>query len=144
MIIEHRPFLDPQKVERVYSEKDGVPVRYVCTSALDNGTLSMDIFYRTTPHPDYGNRYFGLYVKYMFDNSKELMITNADSIEDVTFEMVQVGDKWHYSQDRHDFHTVGDVSLDGGREYLRMVGNLSHPTKTLRVKNGEFIEDSNL
>lgn len=144
MNIHHRPFLDPQKVERVYSEKDGVPVRYVCTSALDNGTLSMDIFYRDTPHLDYGNRYFGLYFKHMLDNSKELMITNADSIEDVTFEMVQVGDKWHYSQDRHDFHTVGDVSIDGGRAYLKRVGNLSHPTKTFRVRDGEFIEDSRI
>ena len=144
MNIHHRPALNAQEVERLYSEKDGVPVKYVCTSALDNGTSSMDIFYRDTPHPKFGNHYFGLYFRFLLDSTNQLMITNADKVEDLTFEMVEVNGQWHYSQDRHDFHSVGDVSIDGGRAYLKLVGNLSHPTKIFRVKNGEFIEDSNL
>ena len=135
--IHHRPTLNVKEAAKLYSELGGVPVKYVCTSAIDNGTSSMDIFYRETPHPVFGNRYFGLY-------SNPLMITNADKVEELKFEMVEVNGQWHYSQDRHDFHTVGDVSIDGGRAYLKMVGNLSHPVKTFRVKNGEFIEDSNL
>lgn len=145
MNIKHHPILDVQKAEKLYSEKDGVPVKYVCTSALDLGINSMDIFYRETPHPEFGNRYFGLYIWYPVDEYEpRLMITNADKVEDLEFEMVQVDGEWHYSQDRHDYNTVGDVSIDGGRAYLRMVGNLSHPVKTFKVKNGEFIEDSDL
>ena len=44
MNIEHRPYLDTSKVEQFYSEKDGVPIQYVCTSAVDTGAYAMDIF----------------------------------------------------------------------------------------------------
>ena len=139
--VRHRPALNVKEAAKLYSEKDGVPIKYVCTSAIDNGTSSMDIFYRETPHPEFGNRYFGLYFRFLLDNTNQLMITNADKVEELKFEMVEVNGQWHYSQDRHDFHTVGDVSIDGGRAYLKMVGNLFHPVKTFRVKNGEFIEE---
>ena len=137
MNIEHRPYLDTGKVEQFYSEKDGVPIQYVCTSAVDTGAYAMDIFYRETPHPEFGNRYFGLYRNFGGD----LMITNADKIEQVTFDMVDIDGKLCYSQHRHDFYTVGDVSIDGGRAYLKRMGNLTHPVKTLKVKDGKFVEE---
>tara|TARA_R110000782_G_scaffold247109_1_gene333811 strand:+ start:31 stop:135 length:105 start_codon:yes stop_codon:yes gene_type:complete len=31
MNIQHDPIFDTAKVEKIYSEKDGVPVKYVCT-----------------------------------------------------------------------------------------------------------------
>jgi hypothetical protein len=71
------------------------------------------------------------------------MITNADSIEDLEFGMKEVESAWHYSQHRHDFYTVGNVSLDGGRAYFRVVGEINLPTKMLRVKDGKFVEISN-
>jgi hypothetical protein len=61
-------------------------------------------------------------------------------IEDLEFGMKEHNGEWHYSQHRHDFHTVGDVSLDGGRAYFRCVGNISSPTKFFTVKDGEFVE----
>lgn len=135
MNIHHRPIFDVEKAARLYSEKDGVEVKYVCTSALGSEAQAMDIFYRATPHPEFGNRYFGLY-----HSSRGIMITNADKIEEAEFGMKEVDGKWHYSQHRHDFYTVGDVSLDGGRAYFRVVGNVNLPTKFLQVKNGEFVE----
>lgn len=135
--IAHRPILDTAKVCEHYSAKDGVAVKYVCTSALGDEAQAMDIFYRATPHPQFGNRYFGLYrAAYTGD----VMITNADRIESAEFGMKEVGGQWHYSQHRHDFHTVGDVSLDGGRAYFRVVGNVHTPTKFFAVKDGEFVE----
>jgi len=139
MNIQHRPIFDTEKVIKHYSEKDGVPIQYVCTSAVNMGTVAADIFYRETPHPEFGNHYFGLYMN-PYAKDAQVMITNADPIEDLDFEMVEVNDQWHYSQHRHDFYTVGDVSVDGGRAYLRMVGNLNYPTTKFRVKNGEFVE----
>ena len=135
MKIHHRPILDTNTVVQHYSEKDGVPVTYVCTSALGSEAHAMDIFYRETPHPHFGNRYFGLY-----NGSQGLMITNADAIEDVEFGMKEHNGEWHYSQHRHDFYTIGDVSLDGGRAYFRCVGNVKTPTKFFRVKDGKFVE----
>lgn len=134
MNIHHRPMLDTKRVEEFYTEKDGVPVRYVCTSALGSEAQAMDIFYRETPHPEFGNRYFGLY-----HGSVSIMICNADAIEQTEFGMVKHNDQFHYSQHRHDFYTVGNVALDGGRAYFRRVGNISAPTQWFVVKNGEFV-----
>ena len=138
--IHHRPILDTKRVCELYSAKDGVPVTYVCTSALGSEEWAMDIFYRETPHPEFGNRYFGLYHNPSFSSDGTIMITNADKIEEAEFGMKEHGGEWHYSQHRHDFYTIGDVSLDGGRAYFRCVGNVSTPTKWLEVRNGEFVE----
>lgn len=139
MNIHHRPIFDTKAVEQHYSDKDGVPVHYVCTSALNHGTVAADIFYRETPHPEFGNRYFGLYKNPHSDYS-QIMITNADAIEELEFGMKEVNNEWHYSQHRHDFYSVGDVSIDGGRAYFRVVGDVKLPTKFLKVKDGKFVE----
>ena len=144
MKIKHRPIFDPKRVERVYSDKDGVPVKYVCTSALGTGIREVDIFYRATPHPEFGNRYFGLFRKPDTASDNTIYIINADKVEYLEFSMVYVDNQWHYSKHRWDYHTVGDVSIDGGRAYLKRVGNLNHPVKTFKVKNGEFIEDNHV
>jgi hypothetical protein len=146
--IHHRPILDAKLVCEHYTAKDGVPVTYVCTSALGSEAQAMDVFYRETPHPEFGNRYFGLYISYNYDSAEgTVMITNADRIEDLTFEMIKVNDQYHYSRHRHDFHSVGDVSIDGGRAYTKLVGNVNVPRATLKVVNGQFeevIEDESL
>lgn len=143
MNINHRPILETAKVEKLYSEKDGVPVKYVCTSALGGEAVAMDIFYRETPHPEFGNRYFGLYWHRLhFELPAELMITNADKIEGAEFGMVEVDGQLHYSQHRHDFYSVGEVAVDGGRAYFRRIGDMSVPTKWFTVKDGVFVEEN--
>ncbi len=62
MNIKHNPIFDTDTVIASYEKKDGVPITYVCTSALNHGTLATDVFYRETPHPEFGNRYFALYM----------------------------------------------------------------------------------
>ena len=44
--VMHNPLFDTDKVCKHYSEKDGVPIKYVCTSALGDEAQAMDIFYR--------------------------------------------------------------------------------------------------
>jgi hypothetical protein len=139
MNIHHRPQFNTQTACEIYSEKDGVPVTYVCTTALGGGTQAMDVFYRETPHPEFGNRYFGLYWSESgLRNEPQMMITNADRIEDLTFDMIEVNDQWHYSQHRHDFYSVGNTSIDGGRAYIRLIGDIHVPRTTLKVVNGQF------
>lgn len=144
MNIQHHPIFDVEKVATLYTEKDGVPVRYVCTSAPNkSATYAADIFYRETPHPEFGNRYFGLYPA-AHDGDIQVMITNADPIEDLTFEMAEVNGELHYSQHRHDYRSIGNgVAIDGGRDYFRATF-MSRPDsfvrKTLRVENGKFVE----
>jgi len=139
MNIHHRPLFNIEKACKLYSEKDGVPVTYVCTTALGFEAQAMDVFYRETPHPEFGNRYFGLYWSSNgLRNEPQMMITNADRIEDLTFDMIEVDGQWHYSQHRHDFYSVGGTSIDGGRAYLRLVGEINVPRATLKVVNGQF------
>lgn len=135
-MIKHHPILDVEKAAALYSEKDGVPVSYVCTTALDAGTTAGDVFFRETPHPEFGNRYFQLFMLL-----GSLMIRNADNIEDLTFDMIKGSEGWEYSQHRHDFRPVPGTGLaiDGGRAYTRLVGNnFAHEPQTFRVINGEM------
>lgn len=82
-MIKHEPLFDTDKVCKLFYKKDGVPITYVCTSALGDEAQAMDIFYRETPHPQFGNRYFGLY------HNGNLMIANADRIEQAEFGLVE-------------------------------------------------------
>ena len=142
MDIKHSPILDTKRVCELYSEKDGVPVSYVCTSALGGGTQAMDIFHRETPHPDFGNKYFGLYKATGYGAAIEpaVMITNADKIEEAEFGMVEGPAGWEYSQHRHDFRQVGRCAVDGGRAYFKRVGDLSAPVKYMKIVDGKFVE----
>lgn len=135
----HRPIFDVDAVTAHYTKKDGVPVKYVCTSAVQqHAEYAADIYYRSTPHPEFGNHYFGIYP----NGEDQIMICNADMIENHLFCMVKVNKKWHYSQHRWDYHVINDqLSIDGGRSYARFAGDISKVSiKTFCVKNGEFTD----
>lgn len=136
MKIKHDPFFKTEEIERIYSEKDGVPVKYVCTTALKADNAPLDIFYRETPHPEFGNRYFGI-----INQGGKNYITNADTVEDYSFAMVDVDGEYHYSRYRHDCKIFKNadgktVMIDGGRAYTRATG----PTRRYKVVDGEFVE----
>tara|TARA_B110000977_G_C11016627_1_gene469721 strand:- start:720 stop:1175 length:456 start_codon:yes stop_codon:yes gene_type:complete len=132
--IKHEPLFDTAKVEELYGRKDGCEIRYVCTSDLNASDVPCDIFYRAEPHPDFGNRYFGLY----WDSIRDcMMITNADKIEELEFGMIEVDGNYYYSQSHHDYKVVGDKMIDGGRQYIRSGGG----AVAMKVKNGNFIRN---
>ena len=137
MMIKHEPLFNTQRSCELYSKKDGVPVAYVCTSALGNEAQAMDIFYRDTPHPEFGNRYFGLYWS---TASGKVMIANADKIEDFEFALVEDenGDL-QYSRHRWDYLSFSNGNMiDGGRAYTRSSGCKVY---VYRVKDGEMVEN---
>lgn len=136
-MIIHKPIFDTKKVEKIYSEKDGVPVKYVCTSATnEHADFACDVFYRETPHPKFGNRYFGLF----YSGNGTLLIGNADPIEKLDFAMIEDSSgNLHYSAHRHDYKAVEDKMVDGGRSYVRTNGC---ETVSYKVKDGEFINVS--
>ena len=131
MNIQHEPLFDTAKAEEIYSIKDGVDVKYVCTTDLQQSDQPMDIFYRETPHPEFGNRYFGLYWS---EVRTSLMITSADVVESLEFGMIEVDGKYHYSQSHHDFKVIEGKMIDGGRAYIKSSGGAI----SMRVKNGKF------
>jgi hypothetical protein len=140
MNIKHHPFFDTMIIGEHYSQKDGVPLEYVCTSAPNKyADYAADIFYRETPHPEYGNRYLGVYR----NGDNQIMITNCDMIEDLSFSMIEGVAGWEYSQHRHDYRHVGQTAIDGGRSYTKLVGDVKATVKVMKVKNGVFISAEN-
>jgi hypothetical protein len=132
-MINHAPRFDTEKIIEIYEKKDGVPIKYVCTTDLKNSDVPFDIFYRETPHPVFGNRYFGLFIH---PTTNDVMIGNADIVEDYVFEMIadNDGDYW-YSQSHHDCLFIDGGMIDGGRVYTRSSGK----TFPHIVRNGELI-----
>ena len=137
MNIQHYPLFDTAKVEKLYTEKDGVEVKYVCTTAIQqHAEFAADVFYRATPHPQFGNRYFALYHNLYADDAV-VMITNADQVENFEFGMIEDADgKYYYSQHRHDYKVIEDKMIDGGRSYIRSGGRVD----VFKIQDGKFVE----
>lgn len=129
--IHHEPQFNTAKVIELYEEKDGVPITYICTTDIHASDVPMDVFYRATPHPKFGNRYFGLYYR-----NGSLMITSADKIEELEFGMIEVDGKYYYSQSHHDYKVVEGKMIDGGREYIRT----SHGADVFKIQDGKFVQ----
>jgi len=145
MNIHHEPILNRTEIIRKYTEAEGVVISYVCTSELKISDKPMDVFYRETPHPFFGNKYFGLYYRppLISDSgivieAEEVYITNADYIEEVEFGMVKdENGVFQYSQFRHDYRTFNNgAMIDGGRAYIR---SSTHAITVFKVKDGKFI-----
>ena len=134
MSIKHEPIFKTDAMAEHYSKKDGVAVKYVCTSALGGEAQAMDIFYRETPHPEFGNRYFGMFI----DQQDRVMITNADRIDGAEFAMIEDSEgNLHYSAHRHDYKEVDGKMIDGGRAYIRSSGSV----ELYKVRDGEIVKD---
>ena len=134
MDIQHEPNFDVAIVTEHYSKKDGEPVTYVCTTDLVASDVPVDVYYRKTPHPEFGNKYFGLYHDHVRGH---MMITNADVVESFEFGMIEQDGKYYYSQSHHDYKTLDNGKMiDGGRQYIRSSKGCD---VVLRIINGKFI-----
>lgn len=142
MEIMHYPLFDTKAAEEIYSEKDGVPVTYVCTTGTKESTVAADVFYRDTPHPKFGNRYFCLYHSGLEKFPGGIAIAGADWIEALTFDMIKSEGCWYYSSHRHDMVNTAVGFIDGGRSYTRLGGSVMPKAKSFVVRNGKFVEKS--
>lgn len=134
-MIQHNPQFDTKKVIEHYQKKDGVDIKYVCTTDLQKSDVPYDVFYRETPHPEFGNRYFGLARSSWCEH---MLITNADMVEDFEFGMVENDEgKLEYSKGHHDFKSFKNGNMiDGGRQYIRS----SLGCRVYKIVDGEFYE----
>ena len=133
-MMKHYPVSNIEKVIDHFTEKDGVEITYVCTTDLKNSDVPVDVFYRATPHPKFGNRYFGIFLHPI---EKSTMICNADMVEGLSFGMVKNDDGLlEYSQSHHDYKMFKNGNMiDGGREYIRS----SNLCEVYVVRNGEMV-----
>ena len=133
--IKHFPILDAEAALEHYKSEGA---KYVCTTELKAYGIPVDVFYRPTPHPVYGNSYSGLYKDHI---SNFVYICNADAVENLDFCVIDNGeDEWTYSQYTHDLVSWGEGYIDGGRAYTRVGGNVLNRVRSLRIVDGEFKE----
>lgn len=137
-MIVHENVFDIDKAIDHFRKKDGEDIKYVLTSEIHDRDVPeyWDIFYRDTPHPKFGNRYFGLRVSFR----DTVLICNADPIEGQYVTTITDSEgREHYSRHRHDFVDLGgDGFIDGGRQYVR--ARTGAKIKTYVVKDGELQE----
>jgi len=133
-MIKHFPITNIDKVIEHYSQKNNVPITYVCTTDLNSDDSPADIFYRETPHPDFGNKYFSIRI-----HNGKTYIGNADDVEKLTFGMVEDNDgDLQYSQFHHYYNSlVSGNMIDGGRSYIRSSGKVVY----YNVRNGRMIQE---
>jgi len=133
-MIKHFPVTNTDKVCKHYSEQDGVPIKYVCTTDFNVSDRPADIFYRETAHPEFGNKYFGIAPDY---ETGGLVIFKADKVENFTFGMVEDDDgDLQYSQYHHDYKSFKNGNMiDGGRQYIRSSLN----SKIYTIRNGQMV-----
>jgi hypothetical protein len=135
MTIKHFPVTNTNIVEAHYSKKDNVPVTYVCTTDFKMSDRPVDIFYRETAHPEFGNKYFGIGIDY---EDGSYFIFNADEIEKFSFGLVEDDDgNLQYSRSHHDYKAFDNGNMiDGGRVYIRSSLN----SKIYVVRNGKMVQ----
>jgi hypothetical protein len=136
-MIKHFPITNTDKICEHYSQKDGVPIKYVCTTDFKMSDRPVDIFYRDSPHPTFGNKYFGIGINY---EDGQYVIFNADEVEDFTFGVVEDDEgNLQYSQYHHDYKSFDNGNMiDGGRSYVRCSGKIGY----FKVKEGEMIKNN--
>ena len=134
-MIKHFPITNTHRVIEHYSQKDNVPITYVCTTDFKRSDVPIDIFYRETPHPEFGNKYFGI-LPHFEDGT--YTIFNADEVEKFSFGMVQDDTgNLQYSKSRHDYKVFNNGNMiDGGRDYIRSSLN----AVIYVVRNGKMVQ----
>jgi hypothetical protein len=149
-IMEQHPDKCSQPIDVAAIEKryGGTYIGDFCLKTTNNGWSEQPaaIFYQPNPNLSLGHtHYYGIFVRFisLHSDEGELYITSGDSAfsENIAGMIADDGEVI-YSCYRHDYHTSTDksVSIDGGRDYTRIVGNPNRMC-TLVMKDGKLEVD---
>lgn len=118
------PSLPPELLEEIKKRKNATYIGDFCVKTKNGGwsERSISIFYcEIPPNPEY-SKYFGIFLDHL---STRVMITDGSSAfsEPITGIASSTGEVV-YSRNRHDYRSLanGEGCIDGGRDYLRMLG----------------------
>ncbi len=142
MPVNHRLTEYDQKIVDGVSEHYGMS--FVCLTQLQYGNILWYIFYSENPDHSKGHSNYAsfrvvnrkLYVSNGLRSVEELNRCGVFGLKDnTTGEIV-------YSQDRHDFVTLGDYFIDGGRDYTHTdaVNTDTHSIVDLEIVDGVLRE----
>jgi len=132
--------------ESVLFTKKGIKVietkrkaKYVCDTEYQGTPMS--VFYGATAHPLSHSRYMAFFHKVNDPYATKLETTayvmDGSFIEAQLIKgIVTDDDKIIYSRHRHDYFCHGEVCIDGGRDYTRIVGAIGNKHVNLWVRDG--------
>lgn len=125
---------------------------YICETCLKNvngnwANQPFALFWTDVPHPE-GSNYFAMYYG---GNGNDLFITDGISATQDEFPGVVGSDGVvYYSRYRHDFRTIPGGFIDGGRDYIRLGGDVCKAEQvSLKIvgpnlhviRNGEVVSE---
>lgn len=94
------------------------------------------VFYQANPDIDKGHSHLFGFVMTLSD---EAVVFDASYLDGHTFYGVKVGDEYVWSRYSHDFRDVPGGALDGGFDYLRVIGSVKDIVE-LQIVNGVVTE----
>lgn len=133
----HDPIADIAHFLNIHKEVDGVECNYVCTTDIQKKNVPVDILYRPTPNPKFGNHYFGIG---RMPLTNKAFIMNADVVEELTFLCV-LNDEQRPAYSRHKDEELTFANgnfVKGGRH----VPSASDRAAEYVVRGGKMIRKS--
>lgn len=132
--------LDIAKIEELYTQLNGAPVKYVMDTSIKNtkGNWSdqpVALFYCEKRHEVSDSHYFVIYCD-LFDSLS--YVANGQSAVDHTYTGLVLNNEIYYSRYRHDFRQVGPDTIDGGLDYVRLMG-CTLPIVRFNIVDGQCI-----
>lgn len=128
--------LKKEGIEKIEKSRN---CRYVCEwNVMQDGKVHdepMVIFWNDTPHPQ-GSNWMAL-----FHYNKEWYVRDGITASQLPIEcMVSNSKQVLFSKSRHDFRQSHDrsVSVDGGRDYTRVLGAVRNERVWLLPRNGKL------
>lgn len=120
------------KIEEKYNAK------YVLETCLADSkgnwyNFPVALFYTEKAHPE-GSNYFAMYEA----NGEYLITDGITAVKDVVYTGIINDGVVEYSRYRHDFRMFGENFIDGGRDYLRVGGNLNN-TVEFKIHEGKVL-----
>lgn len=133
---EHIVPVDPRKVENVKNAK------YVGLFSIKDrhGNWSdepVQIYWQEKPPVEGYSNYFAIFVR-----NGTVYITSGGSVTDEPIYGYEFGGKVYYSRATHDYRQVADAgfAIDGGRSYMRIVGNVQNATPlTMEIQGPHLV-----
>ena len=103
---------------------------FVCETCIRDkhgnwSQMPVQIYWQENPPKGYSN-YFAVFTQQDDQGKARVYITNGQTAVEDPITAIRHNDQIVFSRYRHDFRCigpVGDVAIDGGRDYTKIVGN---------------------
>lgn len=125
--------------EEIKRMEEHFNAKYICETSIKDRNenwinIPVAVFWQDKAHPQ-GSNYFGIF----FGHMNQLMICDAISATLESFTGAVNGDEVIYSRYRHDYRQGNGFAIDGGRDYVKIVGDVNVKLVQLQIVKDKLI-----